>query len=339
MVVGDRVRQRLGGRRAGAVAAAAGLLLGGRAAAGGLAHGFSPVRRRLVDGVVDLALGHAGPAGHVEDRVLAGHPAGLELGDEVAPQGRVGADLGGVLGPLDDQRHLAADAVRGPDGELPQRAAPYLLMGLGQLPADRAGAVVAERVGERGERGLGPVRRLEEHHRALLGGQPGQPPGALPGLAGQEALEAEPVHRQARDGQRGEHRGRAGDGGDGDVLGDRGGHQAVARVGDAGHPRVGHQQHPLAVAERVEQLRGARGLVALEVGHHPPGEGDAEVVAEPLEPAGVLGGDDVGSGQLLGQPRRRVADPADRGGGQHQQAGALGSVGRSGSHGSIMSAT
>ena len=44
-------------------------------------------------------------------------------------------------------------------------------------------------------------------------------------------------------------------------------------------------------------------------------------VAEPLEPPGVLGGDHVGAGQLLGQPRRRVGDPSDRGGGEHQEAG------------------
>ena len=51
-----------------------------------------------------------------------------------------------------------------------------------------------------------PVRSLEEDHRALLGGQLGQPAARSPRLAGQEPLEAEPVDRQPRDGQRGQHR-------------------------------------------------------------------------------------------------------------------------------------
>ena len=76
--------------------------------------------------------------------------------------------------------------------------------------------------------------------------------------------------------------------------------------------------------QRFEQRRGAGGLVALEVGHHPAGDRHTEVGAEPLEAAGVLGGDHVGAGQLLGQPGRGVADPADRGGGEHEQAGGFG---------------
>jgi hypothetical protein len=72
------------------------------------------------------------------------------------------------------------------------------------------------------------------------------------------------------------------------------------------------------------QGRGAGGLVAREVGHHPTGGRHAEVGAQPLEAAGVLRGDHVGAGQLLGEPRRGVADPADRGGGEHEQAGGFG---------------
>ena len=44
-----------------------------------------------------------------------------------------------------------------------------------------------------------PVRRLEEHHRAPLVGQRGEGPAPLARLARQEALEAEPVHRQPAD--------------------------------------------------------------------------------------------------------------------------------------------
>src|SRR5690606_14139471 len=39
----------------------------------------------------------------------------------------------------------------------------------------------------------------------------------------------------------------------------------------------------------------------------------AEAAQQALQPAGVLGGDDVGASQLLGQPRRCVADLTDRG--------------------------
>ena len=133
----------------------------------------------------------------------------------------------------------------------------YLLVGLGQLPAHGAATVRAERLGHRGQRRRGAVRRLEEHHRALLVAQRGQPPAALARLAGQEALEAEPVDRQPGHGQRGEHRGRAGDGGDRDAALDRGGHQPVAGVGHRRHPGVGDQQHPLAGLERLDERRGA----------------------------------------------------------------------------------
>ncbi len=46
-----------------------------------------------------------------------------------------------------------------------------------------------------------------------------------------------------------------------------------------------------------------------------------EVGRQPLEPAGVLGRDHVGRGQLLGEPRRRVGDPADRGRREDEHAG------------------
>ena len=82
-----------------------------------------------------------------------------------------------------DDGHLAAHAVGGPGDEVGERAAPYLLVGLGELAAHGRGPVVAERLGHRGQRGLGAVGRLEEDHRARLVGQAGQPPRALAGLA------------------------------------------------------------------------------------------------------------------------------------------------------------
>ena len=62
----------------------------------------------------------------------------------------------------------------------------------------------------------------------------------------------------------------------------------------------------------LDQLGRAALLVALEVGDDPPGHGDAEVPGEPVQPAGVLGGDDVGAGELLAQPGRGVAEVAQR---------------------------
>ena len=62
-----------------------------------------------------------------------------------------------------------------------------------------------------------------------------------------------------------------------DVVLDRRRDQPVAGVGDARHPGVGDQQHPLAGQQRLEQDGGPRGLVALEVGHDPAADGDAEV--------------------------------------------------------------
>ena len=71
---------------------------------------------------------------------------------------------------------------------------------------------------------------------------------------------------------------------------------------------------------RLDQGRGARRLVALEVGDHPTPDAHAQVAREPRQPPGVLGGDDVGRGELVGQPRRRVVDASDRGRSEHQHA-------------------
>ncbi len=49
-------------------------------------------------------------------------------------------------------------------------------------------------------------------------------------------------------------------------------------------------------ASRASTQRGrARRLVALEVGDDPAGDGDPELGGQPAEPAGVLGGDDIGA--------------------------------------------
>ena len=55
---------------------------------------------------------------------------------------------------------------------------------------------------------------------------------------------------------------------------------------------------------------------------HPAGGVDVEVLAEPAQPAGVLGGDDVGEAQLVGEARGGIPGVADRGRCQHQHAAA-----------------
>ena len=117
-----------------------------------------------------------------------------------------------------------------------------------------------------------PVRRLEKHQCALLVRQPGQPGPPLAGFAGQEALEAEPVARQPRHRQRG-----------GDAPTARGRRsprtpgverrpdQPEPGVGHAGHAAVGDQRDPGPVAGGLNQFGRPPVLVALEVGHDPPG--------------------------------------------------------------------
>ena len=205
--------------------------------------------------------------------------------------------------------------------ELGERAAAYLLVGLGQLAADRGGAVVARtprpsppappRCGAAPRRrpSCAPRRPAPASRRARSPALRGRKPSKQNRSTGRPET-ASAVSTADGPGHRGDRH----------VGLDRRGHQPVAGVGDAGHPRVGHQQHPLAGQQRLEQHRRARGLVALEVGHHPAGDGHAQVGGQPLEPAGVLGGHHVGVGELLGQPGRRVLHPPDRGRGEDEDA-------------------
>ena len=177
----------------------------------------------------------------------------LDLGTRSSGAGRLDR-----AGPRDDDRDLAADPVGGPGGQLGQPAAAYLLVGLGQLPAHRGRPVGAERLGHRGERrrgaGAAPRRRPSCAARRPASASRRARSPALRGRnpSKQNRSTGSPRHRQ-----RGEHRGRARDGGHRDAGLDRGGHQPVAGVGDRRHPGVGDQQHPLAGLQRLDQLRGA----------------------------------------------------------------------------------
>ena len=101
---------------------------------------------------------------------------------------------------------------------------------------------------------------------------------------------------------------------------ERGAHQPVAGVGDAGHAAVGDHRDDRAAAQRLDQLGGTALLVALEVGDDPAGDGDVEVAGQPGQPPGVLGGDDVGGGEHLAQPGGGVGRVAQRRADQNQSA-------------------
>ena len=108
------------------------------------------------------------------DRVLAGQAGLLALATSAASSGRRVLDrLGRRAG--DHQGDLAAHlAGRGPLGQLGQRPALHLFIGLGQLAAHRGRPVGPERARQIGQRLGQPVRRLEEDQRARLVGQLGR---------------------------------------------------------------------------------------------------------------------------------------------------------------------
>ncbi len=171
--------------------------------------------------------------------------------------------------------------------------------------------------------GLGAVGRLEEHHRALLRGQSSASRRARsPALRGrnpskQNRSTGSPDTASAVSTAR-----RPGHGGHGHARLDRGRHQPVARVGDrSACPR----RSPAAPARRRAAPRASTASAAARCprSRRRPGRCsvDAEVGGQPPQPPGVLGGDDVGLRQLGREPWRGVADPADRRGGEHQDAG------------------
>ena len=172
------------------------------------AHGVGS--RGLCTASYTSRLGSAGAPGHVEDRLLAGarRPPPPPRPARPATPGRwvrrpasASPSTTIVTSPRTPSAAQAASSA-----SPPRRTSSWVLVSSRHTAAAPVGA---ERLGHRRQRGLGAVRGLEEHHRALLVAQRGQPPGALARLARQEALEAEPVDRQPGDRQRGEHRGRA----------------------------------------------------------------------------------------------------------------------------------
>ena len=146
------------------------------------------------------------------------------------------------------------------------------------------------------------MRRLEEDHGAAFGVEIREAGGPFAGLARQEPLEAEAVGGQPGERERGQHRGRAGRGGDGEPGGHGPFDQAEARVRDGRHAGVGHHHEGLAGPHLVQEFAGLGGLVVLVVADDPAGHGDAEVLDQAVQPPGVLGGDDVRRRQQFDQP-------------------------------------
>jgi len=133
-----------------------------------------------------------------------------------------------------------------PRGQLGQRAALDLLVGLGELPAHHGRPVRAVRGGQFGQRHRQPAAGLEEHLRPAVLGQLGEPPGPLARAARRETLEAEPVGGQPGDGQCGGHRRRARQRGHPQAGRGRRRDQPVPGIADSGGARVGDEQDVLA---------------------------------------------------------------------------------------------
>jgi len=191
---------------------------------------------------------------------------------------------------------------RRPGREVGQRAAPDLLVHLGELTADDRGAVSAMR-GAEFLQGLGePARRLEEHLGAGVGGEVGEPPFPLARLAGREPLEAEPVRGQAGNRERGRDRGWPRDRGHRDPCRRGGGDQAVAGVADPWHPGIGDHEDVPARLELAHQVGGAARLDDVVVRDDAPGQPHAQRRGEAAHPAGVLCGYHVGAFQFRRQP-------------------------------------
>ena len=93
---------------------------------------------------------------------------------------------------------------------------------------------------------------------------------------------------------------------------------------------------PVGGHEPLDQPGSAGRLVAVEVRRDPALDLDPQLGGQSAKSAGVLGGDQVGPGQLLSEPWRRVCGLSDRGGREHEDAHAdTGPIG----HGPIMAGT
>lgn len=280
-------------------------------------HFFSYDLSRVQHGLIQVTVRHPAPRGYLAAGLFQAHPIGhhrLHHGNEL-----VHAHLGGAAA-FDDDGDLAFYSLSRPLGQLWKAAAADFLVGLGQLAAHRGPALLPQHVGCHLEGVSQAVRGFKKAHGPRLRPQGFQPRPARPTLAWGEAIKNEPPHRQARQGQGGGHGRRAGQAGDGDTGGVRGVDKREPGVGHQRHAGIGDDEDG-AGPGGVDKLTGAADLIVIEIGNHPAGYLHPERRRQVTHAARILRGDDVRSGQGVGQPGRGVADIAQRSCGKNHTVG------------------
>jgi len=201
-----------------------------------------------------------------------------------------------------------------------ERAAPDLLVDLGELARDGDGPVTAHRQ-EVAQCGGQPGRRLQDDGGALLGGECGEPGAPRRALARQEPLHAEPRRRQAAGDEGGEDRRRPRHHHDLEAPVGGGGHQALARVRDPRQTGIGHDSHQAPGRQPLEHLGDAGDLVVLVDRHEPGPTTDADGREERAGATGVLAADDVCFGERGPGPGREVPQVANGRPDEHEAPG------------------
>ena len=170
------------------------------------------------------------------------------------------------------------------------------------------------------------TRRLEEHQRARIVGDRGEPCSPLARRARQEALEGEPVRRQPAHDQRREHGRGPRHHANLDARLDARGDQSIAGVRDERHPTVGDEGHRAPVHELAHDRRRPRTLVALE--ERPQGGAHADRLEQPARAARVLRDDEIDGPEGLARAIAEIAEIPDRCRDDVQHPGGHGGDGR-----------
>ena len=221
---------------------------------------------------------------------------------EIGARASAGADDDDDLAP----RRLPSRVL---GGELIKRAAPDLLMQLGQFarhrrsPRPKLERKVGERVGE------APGRFIKDERAGRGRERVDAFPPRRP-LGRKESLEIKPVGRQAGDAKGGERGGRARRGGDREAKGYRLGDKLIAGIGDQRSSGVGNERQGLTFGDAPNRARPSLGGIVLVVRR----ERRLNSVAreQGSRDAGVLGQDRVGAGQHCESAQCHVGEVADR---------------------------
>ena len=191
-------------------------------------------------------------------------------------------------------------------------------MQLGEFAADR-GLPRPKTLGQRVQRASDarPAFVQDERRRDARQFRDAGPARAV--LRRQEALEEEPVGRQAGDGERGKRRRWAWHRAHGQSGFADGANELETRIGNQRRAGVGHERDRFAGGEPRQELRPRRHGVVLVVRRQR--RRDAVVVEQLPGHPRVLAGDHVGRREGLQRPQRDVAQVADRGGDEVQSGG------------------